>query len=141
MAHCNIYSCKVLICLIRWCILSSQVNKILKFLYSKATFILLFSVTWLCDDSLNYFLLQLAYLSQERVSFGNLPLFCRGRRMVFIMNRSRDRPVSFEWHVTNPQDSQVNMSLIMIKPVIEVYDKIQHKLGFMATEDCQRLKI
>ncbi|XP_060587307.1 cilia- and flagella-associated protein 65-like isoform X2 [Ruditapes philippinarum] len=49
---------------------------------------------------------QLAFLSQERLSFGNLPLFCRGRRMVFITNRSKTRPVSFEWHVTCPSDSQ-----------------------------------
>ncbi|XP_053386703.1 cilia- and flagella-associated protein 65-like isoform X2 [Mercenaria mercenaria] len=49
---------------------------------------------------------QLAFLSQERISFGNLPLFCRGRRMVFITNRSKNRPVSFEWHVTCPSDSQ-----------------------------------
>ncbi|KAH3749495.1 hypothetical protein DPMN_183993, partial [Dreissena polymorpha] len=49
---------------------------------------------------------QLAFLSQERISFGNLPLFCRGRRMVFVSNKSKNRPVSFEWHVTCPTDSQ-----------------------------------
>ena len=28
--------------------------------------------------------------------------------MVFIMNRAKDRSVSFEWHVTCPADSQVS---------------------------------
>ncbi|KAK3083386.1 hypothetical protein FSP39_021362 [Pinctada imbricata] len=49
---------------------------------------------------------QLAYLSQERLSFGNLPLFSRARRMVFVTNRSREREVSFEWHVTTQSDAQ-----------------------------------
>ncbi|OWF45565.1 hypothetical protein KP79_PYT24425 [Mizuhopecten yessoensis] len=49
---------------------------------------------------------QLAYLSQERLSFGNMPLFSRARQLVFVINKSRDRDVSFEWHVTAQADSQ-----------------------------------
>lgn len=59
--------------------------------------------------------LQLAFLSQERISFGNLPLFCRGRRMVFLTNKSKNRPVTFEWHVTCPTDSQVNLVFVVFK--------------------------
>lgn len=54
------------------------------------------------------FHVQLMYLSQERLSFGNLPLFSRARRMVFVTNRAKDRDVSFEWHVTSQADAQVN---------------------------------
>ncbi|XP_064598008.1 LOW QUALITY PROTEIN: cilia- and flagella-associated protein 65-like [Liolophura sinensis] len=56
---------------------------------------------------------QLAYLSQERLSLGNLPLFSRARQMVSVTNRSRDHKVSFEWHVTSESDGQ----LLSIYPV------------------------
>ncbi|KAL5005595.1 hypothetical protein ScPMuIL_016753 [Solemya velum] len=49
---------------------------------------------------------QLTYLSQERISFSNMPLFCRARRMVFLTNVSKERDVSFEWHVTSQADSK-----------------------------------
>ncbi|XP_052080289.1 cilia- and flagella-associated protein 65-like [Mytilus californianus] len=49
---------------------------------------------------------QLVYLSQERLSFGNLPLFSRARRMVFVSNRSKENDASFEWHVTSQSDAQ-----------------------------------
>ncbi|XP_041374433.1 cilia- and flagella-associated protein 65-like [Gigantopelta aegis] len=50
---------------------------------------------------------QLLYLSHERVSFGNMPLYSKARQMLFLMNRSTKRPVSFEWHVSNQADSKV----------------------------------
>ncbi|XP_025115261.1 cilia- and flagella-associated protein 65-like isoform X2 [Pomacea canaliculata] len=56
---------------------------------------------------------QLAQLSSERVSFGNMPLFTEGRRIIFIINTSKTRAISFQWHVTSPADSQ----LITILPV------------------------
>ncbi|GFR66882.1 coiled-coil domain-containing protein 108-like [Elysia marginata] len=49
---------------------------------------------------------QLGYLSVERVSFGNMPLFCQSRRMVFVTNKSKDRSIFFEWHVTSQTDTQ-----------------------------------
>ncbi|RUS91152.1 hypothetical protein EGW08_001065, partial [Elysia chlorotica] len=49
---------------------------------------------------------QLGYLSVERISFGNMPLFCQSRRMVFVTNKSKDRPIFFEWHVTSQTDTQ-----------------------------------
>ena len=51
---------------------------------------------------------QLVYLSQERVSMGNLPLFSQERQVVFVTNRSGEHTVSFEWHVTCKADSQVS---------------------------------
>ena len=56
----------------------------------------------------DFLYLQLMYLSQERLSFGNLPLFSRARRMVFVTNKAKDRDVSFEWHVTSQADAQVS---------------------------------
>ncbi|XP_071101269.1 cilia- and flagella-associated protein 65-like isoform X1 [Haliotis cracherodii] len=49
---------------------------------------------------------QLVYLSRERVSFNNMPLFSLARQMVFVINRSQQRPVSYEWHVTSQADSK-----------------------------------
>ena len=52
--------------------------------------------------------LQLSQLSVERVSFGNMPLFSQAHRMVFVINRSKTRPISFQWHVTSQADSKVS---------------------------------
>ena len=52
--------------------------------------------------------LQLSQLSMERVSFGNMPLFSQAHRMVFVINRSKTRPISFQWHVTSQADSKVS---------------------------------
>ncbi|XP_078326129.1 cilia- and flagella-associated protein 65-like isoform X1 [Crassostrea virginica] len=60
---------------------------------------------------------QLMYLSQERLSFGNLPLFSRARRMVFVTNKAKDRDVSFEWHVTSQADAQSIEDCLSISPV------------------------
>ncbi|KAK7484650.1 hypothetical protein BaRGS_00024058, partial [Batillaria attramentaria] len=56
---------------------------------------------------------QLAQLSIERVSFGNMPLFSQAGRMVFVINRSKTRPISFQWHVTSQADTKV----LSISPV------------------------
>lgn len=74
---------------------------------------------------------QLAFLSQERISFGNLPLFCRGRRMLFITNRSKNRPVTFEWHVTCPQDSQY-LSISPVRGYLEPGDSKLCRVTFIA---------
>ena len=50
---------------------------------------------------------QLCYLSEERIAFGNIPLFSRARRMFVMANRSTEDAVRFEWHVTSNKDSQV----------------------------------
>ncbi|BFZ22011.1 hypothetical protein BsWGS_25049 [Bradybaena similaris] len=49
---------------------------------------------------------QLGYLSMERISLGNLPMFSIVRRMVFVTNKSQDRSIFFEWHVTSQRDSK-----------------------------------
>ena len=49
---------------------------------------------------------QLAYLSQERITFGNMPLFCKVRRVVGITNSSAEHAQEFMWHVTANTDSQ-----------------------------------
>ncbi|XP_074643169.1 cilia- and flagella-associated protein 65-like [Tubulanus polymorphus] len=50
---------------------------------------------------------QLAFLSEERISFGNLPLFSCGRRVIYLSNRSPDHTISFKWHVTVGTDKEV----------------------------------
>ncbi|KAL4217273.1 hypothetical protein ACF0H5_023724 [Mactra antiquata] len=74
---------------------------------------------------------QLAFLSQERISFGNLPLFCRGRRMVFISNKSKNRPVTFEWHVTCPTDSQY-LSIAPVKGYLNPGESKMCRVIFIA---------
>lgn len=51
---------------------------------------------------------QLAQLALERLSFGNMPLFSKARRIIFVINRSKTCPLFFKWHVTSQADSQVS---------------------------------
>ena len=53
---------------------------------------------------------QNVVLSHERVSVGNLPLFCKSRKVVFMSNTS-DHTVSFSWHVTNDGDQRVSCTM------------------------------
>ncbi|XP_071497349.1 cilia- and flagella-associated protein 65-like [Diadema antillarum] len=50
---------------------------------------------------------QLIYASEERVAFGNLPLFSQQRKAIYLTNRSSSHTVSFEWYVTTEDDTQV----------------------------------
>lgn len=75
---------------------------------------------------------QLAYLSQERISFGNLPLFSRGRRMVFVTNKSKNRPISFEWHVTSPADSQY-LSIFPVRSQLQPGESKMCRVSFIAS--------
>ncbi|XP_071792552.1 cilia- and flagella-associated protein 65-like [Asterias amurensis] len=58
---------------------------------------------------------QLLYLSEERIAFGNMPLFCQSRRVIKMTNQS-SHSTSFEWFVTSDSASQV----IDIQPVTGV---------------------
>ncbi|PIK59519.1 putative coiled-coil domain-containing protein [Apostichopus japonicus] len=50
---------------------------------------------------------QLVYLSQERISFGNMPVFTQSRRVIYIKNNSPNHAVSFEWFVQSEADGLV----------------------------------
>lgn len=52
---------------------------------------------------------QLVYLSVERVSFGNVPLFSQSRQVIYLTNHSPNHTVSFEWYVTSAEDSKVGL--------------------------------
>ncbi|XP_077997157.1 cilia- and flagella-associated protein 65-like [Glandiceps talaboti] len=67
---------------------------------------------------------QLVYLSQERVSFCNVPLFSLSRRPIYITNRSTSHVVSYEWYVTSEADSQV----VDIQPVSGVLQPLESTL-------------
>ncbi|XP_033103427.1 cilia- and flagella-associated protein 65-like [Anneissia japonica] len=77
---------------------------------------------------------QLLYLSEERISLGNLALFSQSRKPVYLTNRSQDHTVAFEWYVTSDADSQV----IDIQPVsgtLSPGQSIVCKVNFVASGD------
>jgi len=43
----------------------------------------------------------LASLSAERLSLGDIPLFTRERKMIFVKNNSSKNQIKFTWHVTS----------------------------------------
>ena len=53
---------------------------------------------------------QTVVLSHERVSFGNLPLFSKTRKVVFMTNTS-DHTISYSWHVSNSGDEKVSINV------------------------------
>ncbi|XP_050388962.1 cilia- and flagella-associated protein 65 [Patella vulgata] len=75
---------------------------------------------------------QLAYLSQERITFGNAPLFSRSRRIVFVMNKSKEKSIFFEWHVTSPSDSQF-LSIFPLKGYLEAGESQMCRVSFLAS--------
>lgn len=72
--------------------------------------------------------LQLVYLSRERVSFNNMPLFSLARQMVFVINRSQQRPVSFEWHVTSQADSKVGVLMKVTSVYYSAMDETLNRI-------------
>ena len=50
---------------------------------------------------------QIASLTLDRLIFGEVPLFSRERRLLFVKNNSLENSVSFNWHVTNPEHVKV----------------------------------
>ena len=96
---------------------------------------------------------QLCYLSQERLAFGNLPLFSRARRIVTMLNHSTHHPVAYQWHVTAKGDTQVRKIIqsqlwifISLTPLrarflrenINIY---LHFLSFLHTDKTQVVEI
>ncbi|XP_070569847.1 cilia- and flagella-associated protein 65-like [Ptychodera flava] len=74
---------------------------------------------------------QLVYLSQERVSIGNVPLFSLSRRPIYITNRSTSHVVSFEWYVTSEADSQV-LDIQPVSGVLQPQESALCKVTFIA---------
>ena len=54
---------------------------------------------------------QEVFLSEERVKFGDLPLFTRGRRIVCLTNTSYTDTIKFEWQPNNDPHSKVFSNL------------------------------
>ena len=50
---------------------------------------------------------QLALLSMDRIVLGDIPLFTRERKIIFVKNNSANHKISFTWHVTNPDHIRV----------------------------------
>ncbi len=43
----------------------------------------------------------------DRINLGEIPLFTRERKIVFVQNNSSKNKINFTWHVTNPEHSDV----------------------------------
>jgi hypothetical protein len=43
----------------------------------------------------------------DRVVLGDIPLFTRERKIIFVKNNSSEHRISFTWHVTNPDHIRV----------------------------------
>ncbi|CAK8673924.1 unnamed protein product [Clavelina lepadiformis] len=74
---------------------------------------------------------QLLFLSEERIGFGNIPLFGRARHVVFLMNKSENRPITYSWHAT----SEVVNDVLRVEPVqgyLEPGQKVMTKISFCA---------
>lgn len=50
---------------------------------------------------------QVTSLSMDRINLGDVPLFTRERKILFVKNNSTTNSISFTWHVTNPDHSKV----------------------------------
>ncbi|XP_041057147.1 cilia- and flagella-associated protein 65 [Carcharodon carcharias] len=50
---------------------------------------------------------QLMFLSEERISFGNVPVFTKSSRMIFLYNVSQTEVISYSWHSTSEHISEV----------------------------------
>ncbi|KAK2171090.1 hypothetical protein NP493_1104g03028 [Ridgeia piscesae] len=50
---------------------------------------------------------QLCYLSKERISLGNIPLFSQCRYLVALVNRSAGQTAAFKWYITSKKDQKV----------------------------------
>lgn len=76
---------------------------------------------------------QLASLSAERLSLGDIPLFTRERKMIFVKNNSSKNQIKFTWHVTNAEHSKY----IRIQPskgVIDVNQSRMCKVTFISQD-------
>jgi len=67
---------------------------------------------------------QMLYLSEERVLFGNVPLFSRNRHCIILTNKSIDMPLSYSWHAT----SEVVNEVLRIDPIRGYLDPGQSAL-------------
>ncbi|XP_072325408.1 cilia- and flagella-associated protein 65 isoform X1 [Scyliorhinus torazame] len=50
---------------------------------------------------------QLMFLSEERISFGNVPVFTKSSRMIFLYNISETEVISYKWHATSTHITEV----------------------------------
>jgi cilia- and flagella-associated protein 65 len=76
---------------------------------------------------------QIASLSLERIVFGEIPLFSRERKLVFVRNNSFENKIEFNWHITNGN----HIKYIRIQPSRGVIGPNQSrlcKITFIAKE-------
>jgi len=75
---------------------------------------------------------QLLQLSEERIGFGNVPLYSRSRHLVFITNKSPDRPATYCWHASNEAVNQV-LAVTPVSGKVEPGQSVVTRMIFCAT--------
>uniref|UniRef100_H3B462 Cilia and flagella associated protein 65 n=1 Tax=Latimeria chalumnae TaxID=7897 RepID=H3B462_LATCH len=65
---------------------------------------------------------QTVFLSEERISFGNIPVYGKCSRVIFLNNNSEHDAISFSWHTTS---KHVNKYL-KLRPVSGVLEPGEH---------------
>ncbi|XP_051881001.1 cilia- and flagella-associated protein 65 [Pristis pectinata] len=50
---------------------------------------------------------QLMFMSEERISFGNIPVFTKSSRIIFLYNVSETEVITYSWHSTSVHVSEV----------------------------------
>lgn len=62
---------------------------------------------------------QLAQLTLDRILLGDIPLFSRERKFLFVKNNSSEHKISFTWHVTNPDHIRVSSKYMTEKKIFK----------------------
>ncbi|XP_042192118.1 cilia- and flagella-associated protein 65 [Callorhinchus milii] len=60
---------------------------------------------------------QLLFMSEERITFGNVPVFSKSRQMIFLYNISEVETIRYTWHFTSAHVSEV-VSIIPVSGVL-----------------------
>ena len=60
-------------------------------------------------------------MSIDRLLLGDVPLFSRERKVLFVRNHSSQHKVSFSWHLTNPDHIKVRNLFLLISYLACIY--------------------
>ncbi|XP_072117075.1 cilia- and flagella-associated protein 65 isoform X2 [Mobula birostris] len=64
---------------------------------------------------------QLMFLSEERISFGNVPVFTKSSRIIFLCNISQTEDITYSWHSTSVHINEV-LSIVPISGMLHPGD-------------------
>ncbi|XP_078260484.1 cilia- and flagella-associated protein 65 [Rhinoraja longicauda] len=64
---------------------------------------------------------QLMFMSEERISFGNIPVFTKSSRIIFLYNVSETEVITYTWHSTSVHVSEA-LTIVPISGVLHPGD-------------------